>query len=214
MKGENMTLYSSYQDTNDNVFKKISDFYLSDGEEGCDPTWGKGTFWKHVDTDRFILHKSDLATGGPCLSALPFADSSLDFIVLDPPYMDGFFRPKSSQVAHRGGDFSNRYGNHLGGGYKGLFYQAAVKALYEDGISEASRVIRRSGKLIVKCQDQVSSHTQHLSHCEIWEYATQSEFKAKDLFVVTRRDLPHTRRIANQEHARKNHSYFLVFTRK
>jgi hypothetical protein len=206
-------IYTADKTTNDVVFRRIVDLYFTDGWVGIDPTWGRGTFWKQIPGGRFGLTGTDIAKGGPCLTALPYADDSLDFSVLDPPYMDGFFRPKANQTAHPGGDFAARYGNHNGGGYKGLFYQEAVTELYRDGVLEAARVLRHKGVLVVKCQDAVSNHRQHMTHCHIWAAATQAGFRDLDLFVVVRRDKPHGRRIKNQEHARKNHSYFMVFQR-
>jgi hypothetical protein len=209
-----MTLvYTADTTTNDVVFARIMALHVPLGGVGADPTWGRGTFWKQVPDDAYDVTCTDKATGGPCMAALPQADDSLDFLVLDPPYMDGFFRPVPSQTAHAGGDFAARYGNHSGGGYKGLFYQPAVIALYRDGVAEASRVLRHKGVLIVKCQDAVSNHRQTLTHCEVWDAARKVGFRDLDLFVVRRRDKPHGRRIKHQEHARKNHSYFMVFRR-
>lgn len=206
-------IYSAAKTTNDVVFAQIARLHLKPGWRGADPTWGRGTFWKQLNVSDYLLDASDLATGGPCLTKLPYEEGVLDFLVLDPPYMDGFFRPKKTQTAHPGGDFASRYGNHVGGGYRGLYYLPAVQALYEDGLTEASRVLRHRGVLVVKCQDGVSNHQQCLMHCRVWKFAQSNGFRDLDLFVVMRRDLPHGRRIKKQVHARKNHSYFLVFRR-
>lgn len=72
-------------------------------------------------------------------------------------------------------------------------------------------VLRRAGILIVKCQDEVCANTQRLTHVEIInEYAGRGLF-ARDLFVVVRSNAPAISRLKKQVHARKNHSYFLVF---
>lgn len=187
--------------------------YVPAGANGCDVTFGKGSFWSaealsHVGK----LAATDLAAGGPCLSRLPYHSASLDFHVLDPPYMDGFFRPKASQKAQvNHSDFSERYGNHGGTGYKGRFYQPAVELIYTEGLAEAWRVLAPGGVQITKVQDQVSNHKQHLTHCHVVNEAVALGFETLDLFVVVRNDKPHGRRIINQEHARKNHSFFLVF---
>lgn len=206
-------IYTANTTTNDVVFRNILDLYVPKGVVGCDPTWGRGTFWKQIEVDHVLLHATDLATGGPCLSDLPYPDKSMGLVVLDPPYMDGFFRPKREQTAHAGGDFAERYGHHKGGGYRGLFYQDAVSALYRDGVKEAARLLNHKGVLVVKCQDAVSNHRQHFTHCDIWETSKGLGFRALDLFVVVRRDKPHGKRIKTQEHARKNHSFFLVMER-
>jgi hypothetical protein len=38
-------------------------------------------------------------------------------------------------------------------------------------------------------------------------------FYAKDLFVLTRQNRPGVTRVLKQLHARKNHSYFIVFSK-
>lgn len=205
-------LYTASINKNAPVFDDIVRFYVPMGAEGCDVTYGKGVFWsggarKHVGT----LHATDL-TDGTCLSDLPYADASMQFHVLDPPYMCGFFRPKASQKAQeKHSDFADRYGHHGGTGYKGKYYHPAVEAIYEDGLSEAWRVLSPGGVQITKCQDQVSNHKQWLTHVHIVNEAVRLGFEVEDLFVIVRADKPHGRRIQNQEHARKNHSYFLVF---
>jgi hypothetical protein len=183
------------------------------GRGGCDVTYGRGSFWspearEHVGE----VLATDLARDGVDLASLPYADSSQGFHVLDPPYVCGFFRPIVGQKAlETHSDFSGRYGNHGGTGYRGLFYYPAVEAIYTDGLAEAWRVLEPGGVQITKCMDEVSNHKQELTHVHVVNEARRLGFEVLDLFVVVRSDKPHGRRIKRQEHARKNHSYFLVF---
>ncbi len=64
---------------------------------------------------------------------------------------------------------------------------------------------------IVKCQDEVSANRQNLTHVEIVNAYLDMGFHCKDLFVVVRPNRPSMSRVVKQVHARKNHSYFLVF---
>lgn len=205
-------LYTAHVGPNAPVFLSILRQYVPRGASGCDVTYGRGVFWSdearaHVGT----LSVSDLSDG-VCLSALPYSDASQGFHVLDPPYICGFFRPHASQKAQaRHSDFSDRYGNHGGTGYRGKFYHAAVEAIYSDGLREAWRVLAPGGVQITKVQDEVSNHRQHLTHVHVVNEAVSLGFEVLDLFVVIRADRPHGRRMKRQEHARKNHSYFVVF---
>ncbi len=70
------------------------------------------------------------------------------------------------------------------------------------------------GGCIVKCQDKVSTGRQWLTHVEIINEYQRNGFYAKDLFVVVRTNRPSVSRLKKQIHARKNHSYFLVFIKK
>lgn len=85
--------------------------------------------------------------------------------------------------------------------------------LYVEGGREAWRVLKSKGTLIVKCQDEVSANKQNLTHVEIVNAYANIGFYCKDLFVVVRPNRPGASRILKQVHARKNHSYFLVFTK-
>ena len=85
--------------------------------------------------------------------------------------------------------------------------------MYYRAGAEAYRILRQDGVLIVKCQDEVSANTQRLTHVEIINHFAQRGFYAKDLFVVMRTNSPCITRLKKQVHARKNHSYFLVFVK-
>jgi len=85
---------------------------------------------------------------------------------------------------------------------------------YLSVLPEVKRLLRPSGKFIVKCQDEVSANRQKLTHVElIWAFEKHGLY-CKDLFVVVRQNAPVVSRLIKQEHARKNHSYFLVFERQ
>jgi hypothetical protein len=89
-----------------------------------------------------------------------------------------------------------------------------VVDLYFKAGAEAYRVLEPEGVLIVKCQDEVSANRQWLTHVEIIREYERLGFYTKDLFVVVRTNRPIVTRLKRQEHARKNHSYFLVFVRR
>jgi hypothetical protein len=121
--------------------------------------------------------------------------------------------PRSSHLAGSGshGAFRDHYsdGGITAGGPK---YHEAVLDLYYKAAAEAGRVLRPFGTLIVKCQDEVSANRQRLTHVEIISELERLRFYAKDLFVVVRPNKPGLSRLIRQVHARKNHSYFLVFS--
>ncbi len=63
-------------------------------------------------------------------------------------------------------------------------------------------------------QDEVSANRQHLTHVEIINDYQSIGFYAKDLFVLVRPNRPAVSRMKKQVHARKNHSYFIVFVKE
>jgi hypothetical protein len=77
---------------------------------------------------------------------------------------------------------------------------------------EARRVLKEDGTLIVKTQDEVSANTQELTHIQITNfYEGKLDFYTKDLFVTVRSNKPAVSGMHNQVHARKNHSFFMVY---
>ena len=71
---------------------------------------------------------------------------------------------------------------------------------------------KEDGTLIVKTQDEVSANTQELTHVQITNfYEGELDLYTKDLFVVIRSNKPAVSGMQEQVHARKNHSYFLVY---
>lgn len=57
----------------------------------------------------------------------------------------------------------------------------------------------------------VSANKQHLTHVEIINEYTKHGLTIEDLFVMIRNNRPSISTLKKQVHARKNHSYFLVF---
>lgn len=214
-------IISAHQARNEDVFSKVLDLHVEPGAKVADVTYGKGVFWKQIPDTAFDLHATDLdpkkSPTGESVDCrdLPYDDSSFDVVVLDPPYAEGFFRRNKDMLA--GGDgshanFREHYSNGEVVDTKGSKYHEAVIDLYCEAGTEAKRVLKDNGVLIVKTQDEVSANTQELTHVQIINfYEAQLDLYTKDLFVTVRSNTPAVSGVHNQIHARKSHSYFLVF---
>lgn len=204
---------SAYISDNSEVFPKILDLHVPKGATVADVTYGKGVFWKKADLRDYKLLRSDVQQGVDCRD-LPYWKNSIDCVVLDPPYMEGLYRRSNGHLAGSGSHsaFRKAYSNGetTEGGPK---WHGAVLDMYFKAGKEAQRVLKNNGVLIVKCQDEVSANTQRLTHVEIINRYEDLGFYAKDLFVVVRTNAPCVTRLKKQVHARKNHSYFLVFVK-
>ncbi len=205
----NDLIFSAYADGNDRIFPRVLGLYVSPGSVVADVTFGKGVFWRHVPEDRYEVLASDIQTGVDCRD-LPYEDGEIDCVVLDPPYMHS-----PGGTAHGSQPpFEDHYRNNGSGNRTGGKYHEAVLDLYREGGEEAYRVLRDKGVLIVKCQDEVCSNRQRFTHVEIIQMYEGMGYVAEDLFVAARNNRPGVSRTVRQVHARKNHSYFLVFWKR
>lgn len=204
---------SAHVGGNADVFAQILRLHVPEGSMVADVTWGKGAFWQKVRKGAYDVRATDISMGVDCRN-LPYLDGEIDCVVLDPPYMEGFFRNDASQKA--GGSSYAAFREHYSNGHEKperAKWHDAVTELYREAGREAFRVLKRNGVLIVKCQDEVSANRQRLTHVEIINDYESLGFYTKDLFVVVRPNKPAVARLKKQVHARKNHSYFLVFVK-
>lgn len=202
----NALVLSAYEEGNEQVFPRILALYVKPGSVVADVTHGKGVFWRNVPPGVYDLRATDIQDGVDCRS-LPYGDGTIDCVVLDPPYMH-----TPGGTAHQSHPpFEKYYANNRTRGRTGAKYHEAVLELYREAACEAHRVLRSRGVFIVKCQDEVCANRQRFTHVEIMEMCRGMNFVAEDLFVVIRNNRPGVSRVVKQVHARKNHSYFLVF---
>jgi len=215
---------------NSDQFPDVLALYVPPPALILDMTYGRGVFWRKVEQE-FAVHyiggdldrprtmheelylvvandiDSELSNTHYDFRSLPeeWADR-FDAVVLDPPYL------------YQGGIETLK--DSIDRGYKnkersrsGIHGVALVHQLYAAGMSEAYRVLRRKGILIVKCMDQVMSGKQVWMGWEMQRLAETLGFVSEDLFVLVNKSTP-TMRHKVQDHARRNHSYFLVFKRR
>jgi hypothetical protein len=212
----NKLVFSAMAGQNAEMFPEILGLYVKPGSSVADVTYGTGAFWKNVPKTVYVLYKSDL-NPKPSLPEvkqadsrkLPYAAESLDCIVFDPPYMH-----TPGGTAHEGHQNFESYYKNNGDNTTEKKYHEAVLDLYFKSAAEASRVLRKDGIYIVKCQDEVCACKQRLTHVEIINHLAGLSFIAEDVFVLVRDNRPGVSRMIRQLHARKNHSYFLVFRKR
>lgn len=212
------------------MFAEILRLHVPKGSVIADVTFGTGAFWRDVDlkANRYELHASDLARGkqsskagikadgGVDCRALRYDGDSFDCVVLDPPYLEGFYRRRNSQKGASGqlGSFREYYSSGRERSRGKLKWHDAVLEMYLLAGAEGLRVLKTGGVLVVKCQDEVSGGLQRLTHVEVISGYEQMGFYVRDLFVLVRQNNPGVSRLKTQRHARKNHSYFLVFEKR
>ncbi len=193
-------VFTAIYGDNAKLMQQVAALYFQPGYRIADVTFGKGVFWRNIDTGQYDFHPSDLKT---CPTAafnfcnLPYEGSSFDVVVLDPPYVHDPGRLY----------FEGRYRN--GETTKGLRH-ADLLGLYAEGMEEGKRILKPGGLLLVKCKDEIESGRQRWSHIEIYEIGRRLGLMDQDLFVLTPPQAPPVQCV-DQQHARKNHSYLWIF---
>jgi hypothetical protein len=182
----------------------VLSLYVSPGSTVADVTFGKGVFWRRVPERTFRVLATDVSDGVDCRD-LPYADGSIDCVVFDPPYMHT--PGGTAHINHQ--NYEGYYRNNAINSK--MKYHEAVLDLYFSAAREAYRVLRKMGVYIVKCQDEVCANQQRLTHVDLINELGSHGFVVEDLFVVVRTGKPGVSRVLRQAHARKNHSYFMVF---
>lgn len=183
----------------DKILRDIMRLYLNGQAFDVDCTYSKGVFWKRLPQPilKFDVEPQSEDVMRASADNLPLESGSIGSLIFDPP-----FKASNSRVK---GIIEDRFTAF-----------ASVEALWEfygNAIEEFARVLHDKGILVVKCQDTVSSGKNHWSHFEIEESARDNGFEMIDLFVLGSRNVLMSPNMRNQKHARKNHSFFLVFQR-
>ena len=190
MKDPILTCYSG---TNADLIPLALTLYAKEKDIIADVTYGKGVFWRKVNTKKYRLRGTDLQQGID-FRDLKYKDDSIDVLVLDPPYMHGGVTVKKS--------INDCYKN------QNTSHESVIR-LYAGGILEAARVLKKKGRIFVKCQDEIESGKQHFSHIEINQLLVLFGFRILDMFVLRQESTPAMRE-SYQKTARKNHSYLYI----
>jgi len=196
------SLIKSVSESQDEILRWIMQLYAPDGFD-LDPTYSRGLFYKNIPKP---LWKFDIAPQiedtlyGDCTKHLPFEDGSLSSIVFDPPFI---FGGKNGPHGKQGQDIMGRR--------FGIFFNYdAMKNMYCDSLAEFKRILRRGGYIFFKCQDFTDTKTT-MTHCLVYQWATELGFYAEDLFILIARGGRLYNPQLTQRHARKFHSYWWVF---
>lgn len=188
----------------DEIMQWIINLHCPDGFE-LDPTYSIGNFYKKISQPKLkfdINPQSSDVQQADCTN-LPLENNSISSIMFDPPFIAGI--PTETAIK---GIISNRFGS-----YKSIPRKDGLWEMYLKAIAEFYRILKNNGVLVVKCQDTISDGHQFLSHIELVNYGCLLGFYPKDLFVL----LANNRVIKDypkQKHARKFHSYFIVFIKQ
>ena len=177
------------------IINNILTLYNKGNPIDFDPCYNKGGFYRNGKVIEPTI-KSDI---NPLLQGvekldvcyLPFFDK-FKCIMFDPPFLVS---------GGAGGKMMKRFGS-----FESV---DALKKFYKMALTSLHRALKRNGILIIKTQDFVNGRRNYILMPEIISMARDVGLEIKDLFILVAKSRPN--KIKNQQHARKYHSYFLVF---
>ncbi|MEI6808400.1 MAG: DNA methyltransferase [bacterium] len=188
---------------NSELIGHVARLYLRQGMTVCDVTYGRGIFWQRTDMTQFDFRASDISPQGKDISKMDFRElkydgESVDACVFDPPYLS---RSGKNSV----------YARHYKTELAGKNYDEMM-GLYEAGMKDCHRVLKKDGLLMVKCADEIQTSRFRPAHCDVLNVAMKLGMEAIDLFVLMRNQSGMVGSPA-QRHSRRNHSYLWVFAK-
>lgn len=168
-----------------------------------DLTYGNGQFYKGQKQPEFCLDIDPLQDHviNSCSTNTPFSDNQIQSVVFDPPFLT-YVR------AARGGN-----GNMvMSKRFSGYWRYDELEDHYKKTLLETSRILKKKGVMVFKCQDIIHNHKMHCTHANVILWAQKVGLRLKDLFVLGAKNrMPAPNRNGKQKHARIHHCYFLVF---
>lgn len=181
----------------DKILKDIMRLHNKGQAFDVDCTYSTGVMWKNLVQPffKFDLNPQDEDTTKASADNLPLPNESVGSIVFDPPFKASRSKVKGI-VEQRFTAFENVDDLYL-------FYRRALFEFW--------RVLSWNGIVVFKCQDTVSGGKNHMSHSYIEWAAMEVDFSHIDLFILGSKSMLMSPNMHNQQHARKQHSYFLVF---
>ena len=183
------------------IIENIINLYCPNGIE-LDPTYSKGVFYKKLKQPRYKFDTNpqmdDVSKGDA--RDMPFQPDEIKSIMFDPPFVGGTIGKGKKGI------IKSRFGI-----YKDI---PTLWGMYQDALKEFYRILVGKGVLIFKCQDSVEHNKQYMSEYKIIKMALEIGFYPKDKFILLAKNRLVSPSQRVQQHARKFHSYFLVFIKE
>lgn len=196
-------LISSVSDSQDEVLNNILRLYVSNGFFDCDVTYSIGGFYKHIPQPIMKFDKyPQLDDVKPLAEFRKVEDGTLQSIVMDLPFIirnGGGSTLSSCKIATRFNYFEST---------------EEMYAVNDEMLELCSTKLAKKGVLIVKTMDVIFAGKQHWMANFLTSKATSMGLELVDMFILVSKSKLLRSDGCVQHHARKFHSYFLVFRKK
>ena len=194
----NKTVIKSVSDNQEEILYNILRLYVKSDRYDCDFTYSIGNFYKNIPKPNLKFDKYPRVEGvQPLEEAENIPDGSLNSVVVDLPFIvkNHSHITEKSLIINRFECFDTAE----------ELYQAN-----DDMVSLSYRVLAKGGYLIVKTMDTCSYQGQIWTSEYVYNKAKDVGFEMVDKFILTF-PFRYIFYKGKQRHARKYHSYFLIF---
>lgn len=195
----------SVANSQNEILVNILRLYVKTETFDCDLTFSKGGFYKVIKKPLYRFDKYPLSEDvQPLKKAALMSDGTMSSIIFDLPFI---VRPSDDGAENS--IICNRFS-----------YFRTVDEMFatNDRMLELShRLLKKNGYLIVKTMDTNYAGKQYWVSTYVQNKAQELGFSLEDIFILTGTDrsrIPFRQPHDRQVHARKYHSYFLVFKKK
>lgn len=184
--------------TDQEIIQAIIKLHNNGQDFEVDPTYSTGRFWQGLIPPALKFDINPQAEGVVAASAdnLPLGEESVSSVMFDPPFVVRV-RSEAKGIIH------NRFSSFT-----------SVQSLwefYDRALEEFWRILKWGGIVAFKCQDTIDGGTEYWSHYEIMKKAESLGYRCMDIFILHNPHVLFSPNMAVQQHARKTHSYYLVF---
>ena len=183
------------------IIRDIIKLHVKGEVMDMDCTYSKGQFYKTDLVEqpllKFDLYPHDDETQQAEATNIPLEDEAINSMMFDPPFLVGYKNNTPTGI--------------MGSRFHGFKNIKELWSWYGRCLKEFHRLLKTKGILIFKCQDTCSSGKNWFSHVHIINMAEKLGFYTKDMFILLAKHRVRGHNHHNQKHARKFHSYFIVF---
>lgn len=197
-------LPSVWQKSDAELIERMLDFYpRSTPKRILDATVNGGRFWRGshrpvVGIDIQGKHRPDVVADN---TQMPFAPSTFDVVVYDPPHIPNQGTDKSK-------DFNFRFGLVVRSSKENKY---TFTHTFDPFLKEAWKMLRQEGVLLCKLTDYVHHHQYQWAHVDFIEAARKVGFRACDCIIKIRNGPIIDPKWKTAHHSRRQHSYWLIF---
>ena len=197
-------IVKSFSFDQNEILKGILQLHCEDETFEIDLTYGNGNFYKEIPKPKYKIDIDPQEEGVLKQSSVQtsFKSNTFKSVIFDPPFLTYVSR---GRVGNGKMVMSRRY--------SGYWKYTELEDHYQKTLDEVNRILVNKGILVFKCQDIIHNHRMHSTHTKVIQWASERDFRIKDIFVLGAKHRMPSPQKGIQRHSRTFHSYFLVFER-